>query len=76
MSVCKSSPHGGSLDLFVEARSIVQSPPPQDMFKLLEYVTDTSLSKRALGFRVKGFLAYVPLLELHEETELLVASQK
>ena len=46
------------------------------MFKLLKYVTDTSHSKRALGFRVKGFLAYVPLLELHEETELLVASQK
>ena len=46
------------------------------MFKLLEYVTDTSLSKRALGFEVKDFLAYVPLLELHEETELLVACQK
>ena len=74
VSVCKSSPYGG-FPGSVETSSIVHIPP-QDMFKLLEYVTDTSLSKRALGFRVKDFLAYVPLLELREETELLVASQK
>ena len=67
---------GDSLDLLKLVQSFNPPPSPQDMFKLLEYVTDTSLSKRALGFRVKGFLAYVPLLELHEETELLVASQK
>ena len=65
---------GYSLDLLKLVQSF--NTPPQDMFKLLEYVTDTSLSKRALGFRLKGFLAYAPLLELHEETELLVASQK
>ena len=64
VSVCKSIPHGGSPGS-VETRSIRTSP---------RHVT--SLSKRALDFRLKGFPTYVPLLELHEETEVLVTSQK